>query len=303
MGTPEFARVILEQLHNAQFNIMAVFAQPDKPAGRGKKMQSPAVAVYAHDNNLKLYQPVRLKTPEMTGIITELKPDYIIVAAYGKILSQAVLNAARIDCLNVHASLLPLYRGAAPINHALLDGQTETGISIMRVVDKLDAGAVFSRHAIKITAEDDAITLTDKLSRIGARALIETLDKIHGAGLQPIEQAHARATYAPKLNRDLSPVSWSNTAGTIFNQVRALLPWPVATASLKGAVLKVYKTEVLTTTSAGEPGTLVHLGRTGWTIKTGSTDLLIKEVQLEGKKRMGSFDLANGLRLKAGERL
>lgn len=303
MGTPEFAKTILQSLNEQSFPILAVFAQPDKPAGRGKKLQSSPVALYAKEQNLPLYQPHKIRDPEALRVLEDLKADFIVVAAYGKILPDRVLKAAKVDCINVHASLLPKYRGAAPINYCLLEGESETGVAIMRVVQELDAGAVYLAKSLPITDQDDAISLTQKLAVLGAEALVESLEAIVNQGLKAQEQDHQASTYAPKLNKELSDVDWAKSSQDIFNQVRGLVPWPVAQTHLEGKRLRLFKSQVLTGSSDAAPGTITHMGSSGWTVSTGSSDLLIQEVQLEGKKRMNAFDLSNGLRLEPGRRL
>jgi len=301
MGTPEFARIILERLHKEGYPIIAVLAQPDKPAGRGKKLHSSPVALYAREQGLALYQPFKVRDLEVVDEIVRLSPDYIVVAAYGKILPVDILDASKKETLNVHASLLPEYRGAAPINYALLKGKDKTGISIIRLIKEMDAGPVFLTKEINIDKDDDAITLTDKLARLGAETIVEALKKIHAQELKPTEQDADKATFSPKLTRELSPIDWKRSALEITNQIRALLPWPVACTTIDGKVLKIYTASVLEQKSQASPGTLTHIAASGWTVATGSTDMLIKEVQLEGKKRMNAFDLANGLRLQPGK--
>lgn len=300
LGTPDFARVILAKLHAEGFPILAVVVQPDKPSGRGQKMQLPPVAIFAKENSLKLYQPEKVRDETFLQELTALKPDYIIVAAYGKILPESLLQIPRKDCLNVHASLLPRYRGAAPINHALLNDEKETGIAIMRVVKELDAGPVFLEKRIVISDGDDALSLTEKLAEIGAGALIETLEKIEKEKLHPIEQNHAASTYVPKLAKTLSLIDWKKNAREIFNQVRALIPWPAAQTKILGKNLKIYRTKVAGQKSQGILGEIIHMAKDGWTVVTGEGDLLVSDVQLEGKKRMSAFDVANGLRLRVG---
>lgn len=304
MGTPEFARVILEKVwSDEEFEVVAVFAQPDKPVGRGKKLSSPPVAVFAKEKGLPLFQPARLRNSEELNQITDLQPDYIIVAAYGKILPTEVLSAAKKECLNVHASLLPKYRGAAPINYAILNDDKKTGISIMRVVKELDAGAVFLDKEIPIEEDDTAITLTEKLARIGGDAIIETIQKIESGNLQPKEQNPQKVTYSPKLTKEMAELIWSLSAREIFNRVRGLVPWPVVKTKLNGKAIKIYNTKCLNENSKEEPGVIVHIGKAGWTVATGDKNILIEEVQLEGKKRMKAYDLANGMRLEAGTKL
>lgn len=302
MGTPEFAKVILESLYETGFPILAVFAQPDKPVGRGHKMASPPVAEFAKEKNLTLYQPDPLKNSPEEKTLTELNPDFIIVAAYGKILSAKVLQSAKIDVVNVHASLLPKYRGAAPIHYAILNGEKKTGVSIMSVCQELDAGAVYQMAEEEIIDEDTSPDLLNRLAVLGGKALVDALPKIFSGELKAKEQNHADATYSPKLTKELSVIDWSKSAEEIHNQVRALVPWPVAITTLTDKRCKIFKTRVLKTQSKGDPGQMVHVAKAGVTVVTGSGDLLIEEMQLDGKKRMKSFDLINGLRLEVGER-
>lgn len=300
MGTPDFARVILEQLYAKNFPILAVVAQPDKPSGRGQKMHAPPVAEFAKEKSLPLYQPEKVRDEKFLQELAAHQPDYIIVAAYGKILPEALLKIPKKDCLNVHASLLPKYRGAAPINYALLNDEKETGVAIMRVVKELDAGPVFFEKKIVISDDDDAVILTEKLAKIGAEALIEVLRKTEKEKTNPVEQNHALSTYAHKLDKTLSPIDWGKNARSLFNQVRALVPWPVAQTKILGKNLKITRAKVTGQKSRGVLGEIVHLGNEGWTVVTGDGDLLVSEVQLEGKKRMSAFDVANGLRLSVG---
>lgn len=302
MGTPEFARVILEALCKSVYPLVAVVAQPDRAAGRWHQLSSPPVAEFARQNKLPLLQPEKIRDEDVLEQIAALRPDYIVVAAYGKILPAALLQIAKKECLNVHASLLPQYRGAAPINHALLDDLAETGVSIMRVVPELDAGPVFLEKKIPMTDEDDAISLTAKMADIGAQALLEALSHIEEGKCQARAQDVSRVSFAPKLSRELAPVSWQDPARKIFNQVRALVPWPVAETRLKGKRLRIFKSHCLDEKNSGAAGEILHMGERGMTVATGQGNLLLEEIQLEGKKRMRAFDLANGLRLKVGEK-
>lgn len=301
MGTPEFARVILERLHSEEYPILGVFAQPDKPVGRGRKMQSPPVAQFAKDHSLPLFQPTSVKGDDVLEQIEALQPDFIVVAAYGKLLPERLLQAAKIDCINVHASLLPKYRGAAPINYCLLDGEDKTGVAIMSMVPALDAGPVYSDKEILIADEDDAVTLTQKLSVLGAEALIEALPKIATGELTSQPQDENKVTFARKLSKEMSDIDWQKSAREIFNQVRALKPWPIAQTHVHGARVRVFDTQALETTSDGKPGEIVHISKLGLTIATGKGDLMIAEAQVDGKKRMPASDVANGLRLKVGD--
>lgn len=301
MGTPEFARVILEKLLDLRiYDIVAVYAQPDKPVGRGGQMSSPPVAKFAKDRGLTLKQPTKMREPGVLDDLKALQADVIVVAAYGKILPRAALAAARVDCLNVHASLLPKYRGAAPINYALLNDEKQTGTTIMRMVEELDAGPVYDERALPIGDNDDAATLTAKLARMGAELLLETLPKVLKGEIKPREQDSTLATYAAKLDKNLSSIEWDLPARAIFNRIRALVPWPVAETVLNGKRVKIYQSRVLTERAGGRPGEIVHIGKLGWTVAAKDHNILVTDVQLEGKKRMSAFDVANGLRLTVG---
>lgn len=301
MGTPEFARVILEHiLKTNDYDVIGVYAQPDKPSGRGNKLSSPPVATFAKEQNLTLRQPIKVRDPQVLQELRDANADFIIVAAYGKILPDDVMASAKIECLNVHASLLPKYRGAAPINQAILNNERETGVAIMRVVTELDAGPVFLAKSILIDESDDAATLTTKLAHLGAHALTEAMQNILTDKQKPTEQVHTLSTYAPKLDKTLSPIEWNRDSRVISNQVRALVTWPVAETSLDEARIKIFTCKPLQENSHEPPGTVVHIGKEGWTVATKDHNILVTEVQVPGKKRMSAFDAANGLRLKIG---
>lgn len=300
MGTPEFAQIVLKKLLQAGQHVVAVVAQPDKPAGRGQKVQPSAVALFAQKNKLLLLQPEKLNEPNFESQIKKLAPDFIVVAAYGKFIPEKILSCAKIDCLNVHPSLLPEYRGAAPIHHAVLDGKKETGVSIMRVIKEMDAGAVFLQKKFLISDFENSVTLSEKLAELGGTLMNEVIEKIAQKKITSLEQDKNKVTYAAKLSRELSPIDWAQTSQRIFNQIRGLLPWPVANTTLNGQRLKIYASQRLDEKSTQMPGQLIHIGKQGLTVATGDLNLLITEVQLEGKKRMNAFDLANGLRLEAG---
>jgi methionyl-tRNA formyltransferase len=302
MGTPEFARTILRRLHESDHILQAVFAQPDKPVGRGHKMQSPPVALFAKENEVPLYQPATLKDENTLNELKAFDPDYIIVAAYGKILPTVLLDSFPHKVLNVHASLLPKYRGAAPINYALLKGEKETGVSIMEIIPELDAGPVYLQKSLPIVEEDNALILTEKLSVLGGDALLEALQKIDQEGLQAITQDVEAVTFSPKLTKEMGAIDWQNGSSEISNQIRGLNPWPTAKTALNGDPVKIYACKALEHKSKDKPGTITHIAQAGITIACGQGSLLITEAQVAGKKRMNAFDLANGLRLEVGTR-
>ncbi len=297
MGTPDFAQVILKHLHQSGANIVAVFAQPDRPSGRGQQLTCPPVALWAKANGLSVFQPENLKNDFTVNHIAALNPDFIVAAAYGNLLPERILRTPKQESLNVHASLLPHYRGAAPINYALLNGDAQTGVSIMRMVKQLDAGPVFATRALPLLPEDNAITLTYKLAKLGGELLITTIGDILAGSCKPTEQNDTAASYAPKLTKEMGVIDWTQPAVHIFNRVRAMLPWPIAFTTLRGEPLKIYGCTVTHQQLSASPGTVVSLEKNGWLVATGQGGLLITEVQLMGKKRMSAFDLTNGLRL------
>lgn len=303
MGTPGFAATILERLITAGFEITAVVAQPNRPAGRGLKPTPPPSAILAREHSLHLLQPETLRDASLATALKTLAPDFIVTAAYGKLLPAEVLAIPRIDCLNVHASLLPRFRGAAPIQAALLAGDSETGVSIMRMEKDLDAGPVFSKTRLVIAEDDDAMSLTRKLSELGATALLQALPSIAGGRLNPEPQDDTKSTYAHRITRKTAVIDWNRPARSLFNQIRALVPWPVAQTVLSGKTLKLHTARPLTTTSGEAPGKIVHIGKLGITVATGAEDLLLTTAQFEGRNLLTAFDLANGLRLKPGNRL
>ena len=301
MGTPEFAATILKKLYDNGFPILAVIAQPDKPVGRGHNLASPPVAEYAKMNNLPLLQPAKIREPQVLETLQKLKPDFLIVAAYGKILPEAILQTPKIDCINVHASLLPKYRGAAPIQRAILDGETQTGASIMSMVFELDAGPVYCTEVVPITVQDTDVTLTHKLAESGAAALIAALPKIAAGELVAKPQNVAEVSYAHKLTKDMAKVDWQKPAVTIANQIRALSAWPVAESTIGGKRLRLHAALALSSQTQQAPGTIIHMAKQGLTVATGLGDLLLLTCQAEGKKRLPAFEVAHGLRLQVGD--
>jgi len=300
MGSPEFAATILRQIQSAGYPICAVYAQPDKVANRGQKMTAPPVAQLAKELGLTLRQPSTLKTIEIQAELASFAPDYIIVAAYGKLLPDAILQAPKKDILNVHASLLPAYRGASPVQQALLDGCTQTGVSIMRVQTALDAGPVFSTKTEPIHQNDTTGLLMVRLAQLGAELLLQTLDSLEIGTVAPQPQNDNLATYTKKITKEAALIHWLAPAKVILGQILAYQPWPVATTILQGKKIKVFGVQLLPSRSGRVPGTLVMLAKNGWTVATGSEDILVTDVQLEGRKRLPAFEVANGLRLVPG---
>ena len=288
MGTPDFAVASLRALVEAGHEICGVFTQPDKPKNRGHKMAFSPVKEYALSQNLAVYQPLKMRDGTALAIVQELAPELIVVAAYGKILPEDILETPRYGSINVHSSVLPKYRGAAPINWAILNGETATGVTIMYMARELDAGDIIRCAETAIDPDEDAGTLTDRLAVLGADALLQAVDSIADGTVSRTPQAHEASTYAPMLDRDLSPMDFTKPARTLHDQVRGLIPWPCATAEIKGNHLKIYRTQVLGDTTA-PAGSVVTADKRGIDIACGDGKLLrLLEVQAEGGKRMES---------------
>ena len=288
MGTPDFAVASLRALVEAGHEICGVFTQPDKPKNRGHKLAFSPVKEYAITQNLDVYQPLKMRDGEAFGIVERLQPELIVVAAYGKILPEDILNAPKYGAINVHSSILPKYRGAAPINWAILNGESVTGVTIMYMAKELDAGDIIRCEETGIDPDEDALTLTNRLAELGATALLQVVEDLHAGTAVRTPQEHEKHTYAPMLDKSLSPMDFSKSAQVLHDQVRGLIPWPCATMELNGGTVKVYKTAVGEETCAKERS-IVEAGKKGIAIACGDGKLLwILELQAEGGKRMES---------------
>ena len=286
MGTPEFAVASLRALVEAGHEICGVFTQPDKPKNRGMKMTFSPVKEYALSRELTVYQPLKMKDGTALAIVQELQPELIVVAAYGKILPEDILQTPTYGSINVHSSLLPKYRGAAPINWAILNGEQETGVTIMYMAKELDAGDMICSAATPINPEENAQELTARLQELGGKLLVEAVASIADGTVQRTAQDHSAFTYAPMLSRELSPMDWTRSAQALHNQVRGLIPWPCAAAEVDGKLLKIFKTAIGGPVSAA-PGTVVRADKKGIEIACGDgVALRLLEVQAEGGKRM-----------------
>jgi methionyl-tRNA formyltransferase len=312
MGTPEFAVPTLAGLLGAGHEVAAVFTQPDKPVGRGKQLHTPPVASFALDHHLALYQPAKIKTSdEVRAVFEAVNPDACIVAAYGKILPEWLLQIPRLGCINVHASLLPKYRGAAPINWAIANGETKTGVTIMQMDAGMDTGAMLAKRATSIQPAETAVELTVRLAQIGAELLAETLPRIERREVTPEAQNDEQATYAPILKREDGLLNWRLTAGEIANRVRAFQPWPAVYTSFRQSRLLIWRAtehgQHDNQTIGGEHpkiATICAMDKTGFVVAcAGQTFLHIEEVQLEGKRRVAAKDFLNGSRLAIGDAL
>lgn len=301
MGTPEFAIPSLEALK--QFNIVAIVTQSDKPRGRGLKMSASPVKQWAIENGIKVLQPEKLKDEGVLEEFKKLEPDYIVVASYGKILPPQVLKIPKKFALNVHPSLLPEYRGAAPVPWALINGEKETGVTIFEMDEGMDTGRILYQVKTEIKKDETAGDLLRRLSFIGAEALIKTIEGIENGSITPREQDHSRATYAPMLKKEDGLIRWELSAEEINNRIRGMNPWPGCYTYWNGKLLKIWFAEFTDENSSEKPSTVVDIKNDAIYVQTGKGLLVIKELQLEGKKRMKTKDFLSGHRIEKGVRL
>lgn len=301
MGTPEFAVEQLKRLVETGHELCGVFTQPDKPKNRGMKMTFSPVKEYALTHGLEVYQPTKMRDGNALAIVRELQPELIVVAAYGRILPEDILTLPPFGSINVHSSVLPKYRGVAPINWAILDGQKETGVTIMYMTRDLDAGDIVCSKKTDIMPDEDAQELTHRLALLGADALEDAIEKIADGTAVRTPQDHSASTYAPMLSKDLSPMDWTRSAQALHDQVRGLIPWPCASMELGGKKVKVFKTRMGGEINA-TAGTILTAGKQGLEIACGDGhSLWILELQAEGGKRMMSADYLRGHPVEIGK--
>jgi methionyl-tRNA formyltransferase len=294
-GTPEFAATTLSALLTTEHQVLAVYTQPDRPAGRGRQLQPSPVKVLAQARGIEVRQPERLKDAQDQTALAALQADLMVVVAYGLLLPQAVLDAPRLGCINIHASLLPRWRGAAPIQRAILAGDTESGVTIMQMEAGLDTGPMLHILKTPILLDDTGGSLHDRLAELGARALLESLAGIADGSLQPQPQDDSLASYARKLDKQESLIDWSQSAEAIDRQVRAYNPWPVAQCLFEEKIMRLWSVRPLRESSpAGvAPGSVVSAGKAGIDVATGSNLLRILELQMPGKRVMSASDFLN----------
>ncbi len=304
MGSSEFAVASMTALLRSKHEILAVVAQPDKPADRGQQVKSCPAAEFAKENNLFLFQPAKVKNnAEFIERVRSLNCDAIVVVAYGKILPKELLDIPPKGCINVHSSLLPKYRGAAPINWPVINGDSTTGVTTMFMNEKMDEGDILLQAQCEIMPHETAGELHDHLALIGGDLLVKTLDQIEEGSLKGIPQNHAEATYTVKLTKEMGCIDWSKSAEQIYNLIRGLQPWPKAFTKLpSGDVLTIFDAAPFDAPSSEKAGTIVSVDK-GITVATGDGLLCLLEVQLAGKKRMSAVDFLKGHKLLAGERL
>jgi len=298
MGTPLFAVPTLKALLSSHHTVSAVFTQPDKPSGRGEKLAAPPVKLIALEQGIPVHQPEKLKTPEWQSVFGELKVDAYVVVAYGKILPQWLLDLPRLGAYNVHASLLPKYRGAAPIHWAIANGETKTGITTMKLDAGMDTGDLLLQHEIPIKPEDTCASIHDRLAEIGAELMLKTLDGLEKGTAKPLPQDPALATYAPMLKKSDGLLDWSQSAVSLHNRIRAFNPWPGTYTLLQGQTLRLWKAQPAE--FSGEslpPGSLLHHSSGAAVVACGIGFLRLEEVQLENRKRTPALDFLHGIRL------
>ncbi|MBR4758786.1 MAG: methionyl-tRNA formyltransferase [Lachnospiraceae bacterium] len=301
MGTPDFAVGSLKALYEAGYEIAAVVTQPDKPKGRKKELMPPPVKEYAMSVSLPVLQPEKLKTGEWDEQLSALGADLFVVAAFGQILPQNILDMPKYGCINLHASLLPEYRGAAPIQQAILDGKKETGVTIQQMALALDSGDIISRKIVPIDDEDTGGSLFDKLAEEGAKLLLETIPRIESGDIDPQPQDESKSSYVKMLKKEDGRMDFSLTATVLHNRVRGLSPWPGAFTELGGKKLRIWKTQVLGTVGDdASAGTVISAGKTGIDICCGEGVLRILELQPEGKKNMRAADYLLGHAIEVG---
>ncbi len=302
MGTPDFAVPSLRTLHISRHSVQAVVTQPDRPKGRGQEMQAPPVKRYALENSLKVYQPEKASAPEFVAELAALKPDLIVVIAYGQILRENLLSLPKHFCMNVHASLLPQYRGAAPINWAIINGDKETGVTTMKMDQGLDTGDILLMKKVAIENDDTAQHLHDKLSEAGGALALETVDQLEKGLLKFIPQNDTESTYASKLKKEDGCLHWGQEAEIIRNRVRGMEPWPGTFGFLNGKRLRFCKVETGPGTKDDAPGVVMRVSDYGIEIGTLKDRIIVTEIQPEGKKRMTVKSYLQGHAVESGER-
>jgi methionyl-tRNA formyltransferase len=293
-GTPDFAASSLAALIDSEHQVIGVYTQPDRPAGRGRKLKASPVKSLALENDIPVYQPQRLKGEAEQAELASLNADLMVVVAYGLLLPLAVLEAPKYGCINVHASLLPRWRGAAPIHRSLLAGDAETGITIMQMDEGLDTGDMLFKNTCPILPDDTSGSLHDRLAILGASALINTLQLIQSNQLKPLKQNDADACYAHKLTKEEGVIDWSNSAETIDRQVRGLSPWPIAYTTLGDDNLRILSASPEATNTSAQPGTIIEAHKDRIIIACGNTTALgITRLQLPGGKPLATKDVLN----------
>jgi methionyl-tRNA formyltransferase len=294
MGTPDFSVPVLQSLLQADYDVIAVVTQPDRPVGRKRVLTPPPVKTEALKHGIPVYQPEKIRVQEDLDEILALQPDLIVTAAFGQILPKELLEAPPYGCINVHASLLPELRGGAPIHYSIIQGKKKTGVTIMYMVERLDAGDMISQVEVEIEETDHVGTLHDKLSEAGSKLLLETLPDLLDGKLHPAKQDDTKATFARNIKREQEKIDWTKSGEQIYNHIRGMHPWPVAYTTFEGAVIKVWWGEkIISNTSS--PGEIIDVQKDGFVVSTGNeTAIKITDLQPSGKKRMSALEYLRG---------
>lgn len=299
MGTPDFAVPTLEALVKGGHDVIAAVTQPDKPKGRGKSVLMTPVKEKALEYGIPVYQPVKARDPEFVGLLKDLAPDAIVVVAFGQLLPKSILDIPKYGCVNVHASLLPKYRGAAPIQWAVIDGEKTSGVTTMLMDEGLDTGDMLEKAEIGLDEKETGGSLFEKLSRLGGELILSTLDKLENGTAIRTPQGETDTHYAKMLNKSMGEIDWTMDAKTIERLIRGLNPWPSAYSSLKGKTVKIWDADVVLGEVTGEPGRITAT-KDSLLVETGNQFLSIKELQLEGKKRMDTAAFLRGFSVEDG---
>ena len=308
MGSPDFAVESLDKLIKADFiNLKGVVTQPDRKRGRGQKLKPTPVKKLAQKNDIEVYQPSKISTEVGVKKLNDWNPDLIVLVAYGQLLSKEVLEVPDLGCVNLHASLLPKYRGAAPIHQAVINGDQKSGVTTIFMAEELDEGPMLLKSEVEITDEDTAGSLHDKLATQGADLLLETIKKLAEGEIEPEEQDHSQATFAPKLDNDDCEIDWQESAEAIWNRIRGLNPWPGAYTYYKGERLKLWQSEVVEVEadeSKVEAGSIIELDENeGILVQTGKGQLMLTEVQPPSRKKISAADYIKGYEIETGNKL
>ncbi|MEH7388307.1 methionyl-tRNA formyltransferase [Bacillus sp. JJ1521] len=304
MGTPDFSVPVLRQIIEDGYEVVAVVTQPDRPVGRKRVLTPPPVKVEAIKHNIPVLQPNKIREQQEIDQVLSYKPDLIITAAFGQILPNELLEAPKYGCINVHASLLPELRGGAPIHYSILQGKKKTGVTIMYMVEKLDAGDILTQVEIPILETDHVGSLHDKLSVAGSKLLSETIPLLLDGKITPIKQDDSKATFASNIKREQEKIDWTKDGEDIYNHIRGLHPWPVAYTTLNGDVIKIWWGEKVSSSTSKSCGTVVSIEKDGFIVSTGNTTFIkITQLQPAGKKKMSAEQFLLGTDLQVGTRL
>lgn len=300
MGTPDFSVPALTALVEAGHDVIAVVTQPDKPKGRGKEVQMTPVKEKAQEYNIPVYQPVKARDPKFVSLLSEMNPDAMVVAAFGQILPQSILDIPKYGCINIHASLLPKYRGASPIQYAVINGERESGITTMMMAASLDTGDILEQESVPLDEKETGGSLHDKLSDIGGRLILTTLKKLEDGTAVRTVQNEAETCYVGMIKKSMGDIDWNQDAVSIERLIRGLNPWPSAYTTWEGKTLKLWAADVLDDEYEGTCGQVVKTGKDCLYIKTGKGTLAVKELQLQGKKRMDTGAFLRGYPIAEG---